>query len=266
MVAALVAMIRATQATTTHHGRRTQRRARVFTRGVSWAPAARVAGVGNQHYGRTGRLPAALRRPRLPPAGAGPAACAPRAAGAVGLPPGAPAPADRARAGPRGAVRAPRAAGPGPRGRRRAAVGGPRRALRARRRGRGRADAALPRPAAHRGEVALPGGRSEPGEAPWDDRAARGERGGRPRPGRRRPGRAPQRALDDLAPARTSCRSSATLAGAPTLVADPREVDRAFSVSLADLAADGAFLEEHWSRDEPHPGADDEGFFPVQFF
>ncbi len=118
---------------------------------------------------------------------------------------------------------------------------------------------------AHRGEVALPGGRSEPGEAPWATalREASEEVGLDPA------GVAPAGRLSELSTIAAGSHIVpvvGALAGAPALVADPREVDRAFSAALADLAADGAFLEERWSRDEPRPGADDEGFFPVQFF
>ncbi|MGH9019769.1 MAG: NUDIX hydrolase, partial [Acidimicrobiales bacterium] len=52
----------------------------------------------------------------------------------------------------------------------------------------------------------------------------------------------------------------------PTLTPDPREVDRVFSVALRDLVADGAFVEERWRRDDPRPGTDDDGFFPIYFF
>jgi hypothetical protein len=50
------------------------------------------------------------------------------------------------------------------------------------------------------------------------------------------------------------------------LVIDPAEVDRAFAVTLKDLMADGAFLEERWRRDGLRPGSDDEGYFPIHFY
>ncbi len=58
----------------------------------------------------------------------------------------------------------------------------------------------------------------------------------------------------------------ATVAGQPEWRAQPGEVDRVFSVALADLLADGAFLEERWRRADRRPGADDDGFFPIYFF
>jgi 8-oxo-dGTP pyrophosphatase MutT (NUDIX family) len=118
---------------------------------------------------------------------------------------------------------------------------------------------------AHRGEVALPGGRSEPGETPWATalREAREEVGLDPAdvaPAGRLSG------LSTIAAGSRIVPVVGALAGEPALAPDPREVDRAFSAALAELAADGAFLEERWSRDEPRPGGGDEGFFPVQFF
>ncbi len=50
------------------------------------------------------------------------------------------------------------------------------------------------------------------------------------------------------------------------MVIDPGEVDRAFTVSLAELAGDGAFLEERWRRNVSRPGSDEDGFFPIYFF
>jgi 8-oxo-dGTP pyrophosphatase MutT (NUDIX family) len=52
----------------------------------------------------------------------------------------------------------------------------------------------------------------------------------------------------------------------PTFTVDPSEVDRVFSVSLKDLVAEGAFVEEHWRREQPRVGADDDGYFPIYFF
>ena len=117
----------------------------------------------------------------------------------------------------------------------------------------------------HRGEIALPGGTSDEDETPIDTalREAREEVG-----------------LDEslvnavgwLSPIVTFALGSAIwpvvglLGERPTLVADPAEVDRVFSVALADLLADGAFLEERWRRDAPRPGADDDGYFPIYFF
>jgi hypothetical protein len=50
------------------------------------------------------------------------------------------------------------------------------------------------------------------------------------------------------------------------MITDPAEVDRAFSVSLKDLVAEGAFLEERWRRAVRRPGADEDGYFPIYFF
>ena len=117
----------------------------------------------------------------------------------------------------------------------------------------------------HRGDIALPGGNSDPGETPVDTalREAREEVG-----------------LDEstvtpigwLNPIVTFAAGSAIwpvvglVVGRPALVADPREVDRVFTVALADLVADGVFLEERWRRGEPRPGADSDGYFPIYFF
>ena len=55
----------------------------------------------------------------------------------------------------------------------------------------------------------------------------------------------------------------------PRLVANPHEVEHAFHVSLAELAADGVFREERWvvpGRPMPVLGAGEDGSFPVWFF
>jgi 8-oxo-dGTP pyrophosphatase MutT (NUDIX family) len=117
----------------------------------------------------------------------------------------------------------------------------------------------------HRGEIAFPGGRSDEGETPVHTalREASEEVG-----------------IDSslvtpvgwLSPIVTFASGSAiwpvigTLLESPTLVVDPVEVDRAFSVSLRELLADDAFLEERWRRAQPRPGVDGEGFFPIYFY
>jgi 8-oxo-dGTP pyrophosphatase MutT (NUDIX family) len=117
----------------------------------------------------------------------------------------------------------------------------------------------------HRGEIALPGGRSDEGESPIETalREAREEVG------------IDESSVDTigwLSPLITFAFGSSiwpvigVLPGRPTFVTDPAEVERAFTVSLADLLADGAFLEEQWRRDAPRFGADTEGFFPIYFF
>lgn len=118
---------------------------------------------------------------------------------------------------------------------------------------------------AHRGEVALPGGRSEAGESPWATALREAEEevgldpGGVEYVGR-------LTGLSTIAAGSVIVPMVGALASTPDLAPAPREVDRAFSASLSDLAADGAFLEERWRREAPRPGADDEGFFPIQFF
>jgi 8-oxo-dGTP pyrophosphatase MutT (NUDIX family) len=117
----------------------------------------------------------------------------------------------------------------------------------------------------HRGEIALPGGRSDHDETPVATalREAREEVG-----------------LDSvlvapfgwLSPIVTFASGSAiwpvvgTLERRPELVIDPGEVERVFTVALRDLAADGAFLEERWRRLPARPGTDREGFFPIYFY
>jgi len=117
----------------------------------------------------------------------------------------------------------------------------------------------------HRGEIALPGGRSDAGETPIDTalREAREEVG---------ISESSVRRVGWLSPLVTLALGSAIwpvvgfLERRPSFVTDPSEVDRAFTVSLADLLDDGAFLEERWRRELARPGADADGFFPIYFF
>lgn len=117
----------------------------------------------------------------------------------------------------------------------------------------------------HRGEVALPGGRGESGETPIDTalREAREEVGLES---------SLVRPIAWLSPIVTFASGSAiwpvvgVLEARPELVIDPDEVDRAFTVPLAALLAEGAFLEERWRRLELRPGADDDGFVDIRFF
>jgi len=97
----------------------------------------------------------------------------------------------------------------------------------------------------HTGEVSFPGGRLDPGEAPLAAALREaGEEIGL--------AAADVEILGQLAPLATvSSRSSITpfvgvLPGRPVLQANPAEVELAFDVSLAQLAADGAHREERW--------------------
>lgn len=117
----------------------------------------------------------------------------------------------------------------------------------------------------HRGEIALPGGRSEEGEAPVATalREAHEEVGLDPQ------AVAPLAWLRPIVtfPSGSSIWPIVGLLGErPQLRIDPAEVDRVFAVSLKDLVADGAFVEERWRRTAPRFGADEDGYFPVHFF
>jgi 8-oxo-dGTP pyrophosphatase MutT (NUDIX family) len=117
----------------------------------------------------------------------------------------------------------------------------------------------------HRGEIAFPGGRSHEDETPTETafREAKEEVGLDP------DSMTPYAWLNPIA---TFASGSAIfpivalLKRRPEFVIEPSEVDRAFSASLSDLVADGAFLEERWRRPLTRPGADADGFFPLYFF
>jgi 8-oxo-dGTP pyrophosphatase MutT (NUDIX family) len=117
----------------------------------------------------------------------------------------------------------------------------------------------------HRGEIALPGGRSDAGETPTETalREAREEVG---------IDESAVRVVGWLSPIVTLALGSAIwpvigfLNGRPVMVTDPGEVDRAFTVPLADLLADGTYLEERWRRELARPGADADGYFPIYFY
>ncbi len=117
----------------------------------------------------------------------------------------------------------------------------------------------------HRGEIALPGGRSHDGETPVETalREAHEEVG--LEPGEVAP-------IAWLTPVASFGAGSSIwpivgfLERRPELTVDPNEVDRAFTVALSDLVAEGAFVEERWRRPPVRPGTDDEGYYPLQFF
>lgn len=117
----------------------------------------------------------------------------------------------------------------------------------------------------HRGEIALPGGRSDADEMPIATalREAREEVG---------IDESAVRVVGWLSPLVTLALGSAIwpvvgiLERRPIFVTDPSEVDRAFTVSLAELLADGTFLEERWRRQLAWPGADTDGYFPIYFY
>ncbi|HVA71381.1 MAG TPA: CoA pyrophosphatase [Acidimicrobiales bacterium] len=117
----------------------------------------------------------------------------------------------------------------------------------------------------HRGEIALPGGRSERDETAVATalREAKEEIGLDPQ-------------LVDaqawLSPIASFATGSSIwpivgfVAERPALRVDPGEVERVFTVTLKELVAEGAFVEERWRRAAPRVGADEEGFFPIYFF
>jgi 8-oxo-dGTP pyrophosphatase MutT (NUDIX family) len=117
----------------------------------------------------------------------------------------------------------------------------------------------------HRGEIALPGGRSDANETPAETalREAREEVG---------INESEVRVVGWLSPVVTLSLGSAIwpvvgfLNRRPQMVTDPAEVERAFTVSIAELLAEGSFLEERWRRLHARPGADDDGYFPIYLY
>jgi 8-oxo-dGTP pyrophosphatase MutT (NUDIX family) len=117
----------------------------------------------------------------------------------------------------------------------------------------------------HRGEIALPGGRSHEGETAVETalREAHEEVGLEP---------AAVTPIAWLSPIAAFAAGSSIwpivgfLERRPEFTIDPSEVDRAFTVALSDLVAEGAFIEERWRRPILRPGADDDGYYPLHFF
>ncbi|MHB8379840.1 MAG: NUDIX hydrolase [Acidimicrobiales bacterium] len=117
----------------------------------------------------------------------------------------------------------------------------------------------------HGGEIALPGGRSEDGESSVETalREAKEEIGLDP---------STITPLAWLSPIVSFASGSSIwpvvgfLPGRPEFAIDPAEVDRAFTVTLAELVADDAFVEERWRRGILRPGADADGYFPIHFY
>jgi len=117
----------------------------------------------------------------------------------------------------------------------------------------------------HRGEIALPGGRSDADETPSETalREAREEVG---------IAEDSVRVVGWLSPIVTLALGSAIwpvvgfLRERPVMVTDPAEVDRAFTVPLTELLADGTFLEERWRRNASPFPTDDDGYFPIYLY
>jgi 8-oxo-dGTP pyrophosphatase MutT (NUDIX family) len=116
----------------------------------------------------------------------------------------------------------------------------------------------------HRGEVAFPGGRLEPGEAPLAAAL---------REAHEEVGIAPDAVhpVGWLRPIVTFASGSiirpyvGALDARPELRAQPEEVDRCFDVSIRELLDDGVFREERWRRPSRR-AVEGDGTFPIFFF
>ncbi len=117
----------------------------------------------------------------------------------------------------------------------------------------------------HKGEIALPGGRSDEGESATVTalREAHEEIGLEP---------TSVRIMGWLSPIVTFASGSAIqpivgrIEGRPSVRANPAEVERIFDVALADLLDERNFLEQRWRRETPRPGASADGTFPIYFY
>lgn len=116
----------------------------------------------------------------------------------------------------------------------------------------------------HRGEVAFPGGRIDPGETALDAALREADEEVGLDPG-------DVETVAWLRPIVTFASGSiirpyvGVLDGRPHLEAHPVEVDRVFDVGLADLLDEGAFHEELWRRPSPRATTAD-GYVPILFF
>jgi 8-oxo-dGTP pyrophosphatase MutT (NUDIX family) len=116
----------------------------------------------------------------------------------------------------------------------------------------------------HRGEVAFPGGRLDPGEPALAAAL---------REAHEEVGLVPEVVQPRfwLRPIVTFASGSiirpfvGTLEGRPRLEPAPGEVARVFDVSVSALLDDGTFHEERWRRPTPRPSGA-EGTFPIYFF
>lgn len=117
----------------------------------------------------------------------------------------------------------------------------------------------------HRGEIALPGGRSHDDESVVETALRETHEEVGLAPGLVTP-------FAWLSPIAAFGSNSAiwpivgVLDRRPEFEINPSEVDRVFTVTLTDLVAEGAFLEERWRRPILRPGADQDGFYPLYFF